>query len=687
MKQLINSEIHKMSFPVLPNNFDKIYRKSFSQNPVPSFVSQESLDALRLANQYYTNIAQLTLDLSGKSLTTYHQCMVECIRNADNEKFHEETVFYKEDQLKIKTQRWREQARDAFNNVDFWQNLIAKVRSQQIKYKLLEIKKLWMRGQALAHVSNDGLSQICDAILPVFINYASICQLELKLNHRKFTPSFNKKIQHYLADLDGKIKDIHKLLCENMLLRLELMSDKHPGNTDIIFFIYKKLSELGFTERKDDVPYYIYHHLTTAQFVKFHEFILKYGTNEQIAQLLSCQWLKTNAEFVTHLNRNQILVIPKILLAYTKTFFSEFFNWPSFGEKLLSKHFILLSQLRLIQNVRSIPERLGDFYHEPNLQFLLATTSLLYQSYTCLENSKPRHIVLRYLFRSRIIFVSKFEHLLQQYHHQILTQKIAIAKVLAEQLKTRLIFELDVELLTSTKFRNDLSLFMQSIEQDLKHLKVDTTYGDWKRYTALFKKITDEELNFQTNATKSDVSPNATCADKASVIACQPQDNMLLNRTKHDVQNLALFTLSQTENFMNVLSQANSQLAQLKTTHSLRDLKTVFKPFVKAIFQNYLKMLIQCSSIQEAQSELAKIQANILFESLAPSYIRKRFNELQNLLSSSHWSIFLSKCHSMIVCLAEDEDRNCLVINLVQDITTQRDTKGNSRQGFKPNHT
>lgn len=669
-----------MRFPILTY----LPKTTFYNKDEISFISHETLASLRIANQYYQTLPQRFLGLSGKSLASYQQCMLLYADNRDSAKFHHTARQYQLDQDKLKLQRWREAQRKQLNEPLFWENLYQDNLNKQLKYKTSTLKNRWVKYQRLAHFSSSALLEIAQKILPLFENYSEMVRNELEYYRKNLSASFLRTAGVYLVNLNKEIQKERQELCENMLLRLQIISESGLAYFDEPILYFKlKLTAHNVNQYQKEMLSHISHQFKEQDFLKFHHYILKHGSNKQIDELFSCLWLQNNQDYLVRKNFDTALIIPKDLQHHIKdNMISRIFSGFNFFKSILQKNFVLLSQIRLLDNMPKSNFNLQNFDLESNWQYLQSITQTIIKQYNYIDEKIPKSFFARFFLKDRLRFLNDWKIFLRQQHHKVFQKKIAYANSVSEQIKTRILFNLDNSLLTSSHFSEDLQNFINDMQNDINHLDMNKeSSSTWEQSLQLFNCVINKNFsNLELPTTKDSHAINDAHEQTQNYAAQEEkQENIFAMKDfseykslPNEIQEILIRAGSDLkppkyESFSLLLNQLNDALTNTKSEDCFN--KKNIKPFISNIFLNYLKIATEFLSFEELLQFHETSKINLFFESFAPAYIRKRFIDLNKSCNRTDWVIFQTKCHATMASLDDPKMQSCLIDKLILSIS------------------
>jgi hypothetical protein len=482
-------KIMKMRFP-LPIGFTISPNKKLSSSKKDwQCFSEESIKSLTDANLIYEKIPEQTLGLT-KSTSKYKQAMKENCESADSATFHENVKLYGSEQMKYKVHKWHVESRKRLNEKQKWLEFEQCIKSTNINVeKLKNLENFWGKQQQFSHYTSLGLFKIINDVLPIFENYLEFTTIELKMNKSALGKRVYNKINEYLQNLAREITNEKKQLCEAILARLEVASAmRDPSFDDVTWFVTRELKSLNALEHNFQLQ------LPRGDMVEFfdffHNYIRQYGNEVQNLRLSNLSWLKNDDNYIVK-GEPSYQLIPKSLISL----FPENLQFPNniwpgtaFRFYFLQPYFGLVTQLRFLSE-HSEPFELKKFIDHPRWRQLTALNEKLSLEEEKASKKMPKNIITRFIKQKKLLFLQAWKKYLNDNRKRVLELKISYAKRVADQLKTRLEFNLDSELLSSQNFKNDLIILIDNIDRDMTLLQyVDNDcFPDWQSCRKLVK--------------------------------------------------------------------------------------------------------------------------------------------------------------------------------------------------------
>jgi hypothetical protein len=433
--------------------------------------SEKSIKALTDANLIYEKIPEQTLGLT-KSTFEHKQAMKENCKSVDYSTFHESVKLYRSEQMKIKVHKWHVESRKRLNENWRWIEFEQCIKSTNLNViinleKLKNLEDFWGKQQQFSHYTSLGLYKIINEVLPIFENYLEFTEIELKVKKAGIDKIVRNQINEYLQELVKEISNEKKQLCETILARLEVASAmRDPSFDDVTWFVTRELKSLNVLNqdfqlqlpRRDMVEFFDF----------FHNFIRQYGNEEQNLRLSKLNWLKNDDNYIVKEEPSYQLIPKSLISLFPENL--QFPNniWPgtSFRFYFLQPYFGLVTQLRFLSE-HSESFELKKFIDHPKWRQLTALSEKLSLEENEASKKMPKNIIIRFIKHKKLLFLQGWKKYLNDNRKRVLELKISYAKRVVNQLKTRLEFNLDSELLSSLNFKKDLRILIDNIDQDM----------------------------------------------------------------------------------------------------------------------------------------------------------------------------------------------------------------------------
>lgn len=600
--------------------------------------TKQAHDTLAEANQIYRNLPAHHLGIS-KDLRAHKNALINAVNNPSSVKFRRHLNNYQRDVASIK------------QHVDYLKQqhkitiALNKLEVSRTKFDLLRMRKWWLQNNKTSHLSSEAIVCAIQIILPVFENFYRLAETELRGNKHKLSSTVRFEFESYMNQLQQAIRYEQWLLCEAMLGRLEVASQKKDLEYDDI--TYSILEEMNnHFEPKDYQPR---SGLKPEFFVLFHQYLAKNGNEKQRMRIKRLIWFN-NPNYKAEYIDNMLIIVPKNLMQFgvpTKTSFLSYFSyWHHFRKDFYQKNFHFLAQMALLDNNQYLSsEKLEQLIKGKTWQQLLKMEqeSLTLKAKVQL---KAKSWLLRIFSPQQYAFFKKWLQCIDQGQQIIDVQKLNYAWRLAEQLKTRYTFEIDQGLLHSNQTKITLKELIISIENSSERFD-NAELSRWHEIKSTFEcilKLSNHQQQNQIEARELASSPlKSTRVILSSLQAEVRQLTREKTSVKTDYQSIVKFLIKE-EVFDLANPQLNFYLSELEVNILDPDLSIMeLQQFWQMFFTTYLKT---CLSKDSNDQQLLKINDFIL--RLAPDLIRQRVSMLETNRQAQNKFLYNTRCQALL---------------------------------------
>lgn len=435
-------------------------------------ISEQSLQSLAALNKLIENIG---LYFRGKRRKEEHcQRLQQNITQLNSAEFRANLDNYRKecDYLKIYRANMALKNLLATNIWEKWEQLGSKTQLNQLKM-------FWQRNSETNHLSYEALLVIKEDILPTLEHFNQLCVLERKYHRGSLPKKVSELLKAYQKEVRAYINSLRNQVCDAMLVRLQVISKSNNiYQGDVNFYLVNRLSHLGINlseaiNRK-------YKILTQQQFVTFHHYVNQYGTQQQKISLRRLPWFENDQQFSVSESCGQLTIMPSIPPIKNRAFsllpwLEKFFDWFNGEQNYFDTKFHLLAQIRLQEKNNhieqcSLESLLTDDYWRRLTLFendLLAEQSKLdiFISSSWNETFHPS------LYASSVAF----KKCVQKALIRNIENKIAYTELLAQQLRTRLVFDLETNLMSSGNLKEFVAAIIKDIENALIKIRPENS--------------------------------------------------------------------------------------------------------------------------------------------------------------------------------------------------------------------
>lgn len=655
--------------------------KKINQNENFGFKSLSS-DAFKIlinANQQFIHAPKIFCGLSGKNQDQFKMDLVDAIRQLDPKKFKELAGLYRKDIKKQENQKWYDQQQKNLSPLIFWNGLLTKV-GKELRSRISQIKNKWQTQKEYAHYNSLALKYVAEKILPIFEQYVELAHLELHHNGNRLPKKISKSFSKYLVQLQNDIDYEKQKICWAMLGRLEVASKK--GNLsaeDVTVEVVDALKEVGVIQADAQFPE-ARSNLTSECFEFFHSYAIAHGKKSLKNRIKHLTWFRENANFITLEPLNQMLLVPKVLASFVPekpSRFSLLLSGVRFRYQFLRDQLALMSRLRLLDKHSLVMNSLLEADNHPSLKAINDLEKTLFGEYHKSANFKPS--IIQHLFqRQTCDFMRGWHHFLQAQLRVVLDKKLQFLSRVTDQIKTRLDFELDTELLNSNSFKQFTKSLIDNIECVIKKLSIDASMlPEYQSSKELISRVLNHDIRRQSN-TIHDISEQQAfkvCSDLSQNQKINlPQNNDInneLNKAKQFLEDIKvdILFLENNPDFTFKLEEYSKLVKQYQD----KKLKSLFNRVMHACFTVILEEYIGWKE-EECNQNLPRFKGveNVLL-TIAPKSIRTRMSSLCDLASKDQWFLWQLKCQSYLKGLDVD-------FNSKKDISASSESSDSLKQ-------
>jgi hypothetical protein len=597
--------------------------------------STKSLRLLQEANEHRQKIAQLTMPLSLRSLDQHRKKLVNAIQKQDSQTFKHYLNEYLLDQKNyqqhdhyLKTARWL--------NSDVWQGW--EIAQDQHKRQIKKLHKFWQQNQHTNHFTSDAIYIAAHHTLAVFENFHQLATVEIKSYAAKLTPPLYHKLKQHLVKMADEIRSEQILLCDAMLSRLTVASSY--GNLqadDVTEFVIKNLQRVGIDSHGDIDG--ARNDLRPDIFRYFHHFICTKGTLAQNKKLAKLNWFVPNEHYYTQKVDNGLIVVPqkfkKFRIPTTTSKFDWLFKWQNFRANFFKNKFYQIAAIRLLDKDAMSHQGLIDLLQGSKLQQLNSLESELCDEVRQAKNTTDS-FWLRIFHPAKQEFMQLWQAYAEQALETVLDCKIQHCALLAEQLRTRCVLGLDLELVTALETKEKIKKIIDGIETLLIRCnRSPDYYPSWSRSKlVLYEAIRKTSVKNAGSCSSSSVTimthlQNANRVNDTQVNVLEKMRDVLKNILVQDY-----FDPSLTD-FVVYVSELNALAQQVQ--HPSEELSV----FWRQMFVSYVKTSLICSDHPNMITllQLIKNHANSSIQYSAASLMQCK---------NSGGSLYQMKCRALL---------------------------------------
>lgn len=446
-------------------------------------ISDQTFQSLTAINEFLENIG---LYFSGKRRKEEHcQRLKQNITILNAAEFKENLDNYRKECDYLKSYR----ANIALKNLltttiwNKWEQLSSKTQINQLQM-------FWKKNSETNHLSHEALLIIAQDILPFFEQFYQLTVIERKYYQASLPKKVIESLKTYQQEVRAYIDSLKRQICDAMLARLQVISKSNNiYQGDVNFYVIARLGHLGvnLTEpinRK-------YKILSQSHFVSFHRYISQQGSPQQKTMLYRLPWFENDGEFLFSESNGQLMIMPSATPIKNKIFsllpwIEKFFDWLSDKQNFFYSKFHLLAQIRLQEKNHHIEQcSLENLLNEDNWRRLNLFENTLLAEHSSLEmylSSFWNQVFHPTLYASLIAF----KRCVLKALGRNLENKMAYAELLAEQLRTRLVFDLEAALMSLNSLKEFVKAIIKDIENALTKTRLEkSVLNRWERTKCL----------------------------------------------------------------------------------------------------------------------------------------------------------------------------------------------------------
>lgn len=614
--------------------------------------SIKSFNILKEANIEYEKIPKLFLNSTGRNANQYKKYLQKAILNIQPQEFHKYLSDLKKDQNCQLVQKWYLDQQQLLNSPRYWQNLYNNKQLQRLKFH--GFQKMWEKSSKLSHYTSEAIVVSATKIIPVFENFCELGLLEINVYKKKLPKHLYCKFKNYLEQLQNEVTREKSILCEAMLARLKIAEKNHQMTfDDITYFILEKTSQLKLKELP--LTFKPRHGLNLECYSFFIQFILQQGSAEHEKKIKKMFWCKEDDSFNVVFHANKLHIIPShiplsLVPRASSLFIKSFFVGHNMRANFFHERVQLMIQIRYLYGRKhnySLDLNLileGDIWKK-----IISFEGKLNQEYSVANDFLNRR--WNRMFRAKTgKFLEGWKSCILQTRQKILQHKIKYAFDFSEQLKTRMAFNLDENILLSPLIKMRIQEIMQDINASLQTISLGKE--DINQLHAI-KNVFDRVLKYKTYNEPSDSKKNHTRLSKFT------QDSQKIT------QQLTAQEKSIHQKIHTIMAEiiASKRFVLNETTSAeLENLENLLPLYKKEDYDNsllfwsnfFVAFLATCLEITEYNNVLDKIQVFILKH--APSYLSEKVSSIEEARKQNNTFLFQTKCRAMLFSLEGGEE-------------------------------
>lgn len=622
----------------------------------------KSLATFTEVNETYLKIPNCYLNTSGKNIEQFRKLLHKDIKKSNAKAFRSHLQEFRADCQHYKLQDQYIKKQELLNST-IWEQW-EKERFIH-RMKLIKLKKLWEKNSSTSHFPSESLYVSAIGVLPIFEYFQQLATEEIKLYKKKLLPLTQMQLKKYLHILSEEIKQERFKLCDAMLSRLEIAGlYRDCSFADVTNYILQELKKLDLPI---DVIPHVRHDLSENLFRYFHQYIHTNGSLAQQSKFKKLSWLKKDNSFSVQQIDDEIVIVPNEMKQFhipqrSKSHFKWFYHWHNFRAEFFKNHFYLLVNIRLLKEPHYLPAmNMAELLQGKSWQKLNKLEQELFQ-----ENQQVIKILSSWrnklFFRTTQRFYTHWQIFTLNSWSQLLQQKINYASLLAEQLRTRLLLELEEEIIDSENTKEMLLAIIASIENTLTSLKLPAPQ-QWLS----IKKIFNQSLDYSSKKTP-DVIANASAASNLEFFNT---DKILFRLTK-EIEPANLYNQNNALNhgliediersFQLLIKNDAFNIKQSNFGHLLAELKKKIDLCQASVnpcdldafwFKFFVYYLNTCLS-NENQNALAEVL--FLINTLGPNNIKDRANILEQYRATQSSFLYQTRCRALLFSFKENRD-------------------------------
>lgn len=251
---------------------------------------------------------------------------------------------------------WYQRMRQCFGEQEFWKKLSGSKKNVE------SFKKIWETYSPLANVTSLTLKKIASELLPFVINYYSVAGNEAKRRKSVLPQRLKQQFQQYITSTKGEISDYHKILIDNMLIRLVIAAA--GGNwkaDDVLRFVAKGLGQQGLLSSEQKPQFNADEGLGHETFSFFVDYISQHGSPKQRSMLEETAWFQEDSNYRKISRRKYFFLVPEELAALTPRFYlsSTLFSHRYFRHQFFLSKKWLVCRLKTLNTHTKVPKRMS----------------------------------------------------------------------------------------------------------------------------------------------------------------------------------------------------------------------------------------------------------------------------------------------------------------------------------------
>lgn len=510
-------------------------------NSLPSHVKFKSINSSTLAklNALRNFQDQLGLLYQGKrSHAEHRKHLVKSLEELNSKKFKVDLNLYRAECDYLKTYLSNATLKKTLET-NVWDKWLITCKN---KIALRQLRNFWDRCQSTNHLSLEALRITVEDILPTYESFYQLGLLELRIYKNKLAYTEYQSLKSYFHLVNEYIQAEKETTCNAMLSRLEVLSvSKNIYCSDVNNFLVDSLNELGIhlegVARKSPKK------LSQFYFELFHNYVTKNGNAEHKDQLHNFIWFAQNSHFETVIIGHQPVIKAASTLANNSS--NSWSNWMTSlashfnNENIFWKEkFYLLAQIRLQTftktNSMTLIELLDNRKWQHLNEFSVVLLAELNQVNTNLASR------WRKFFGYQIQCNKALHACLEDALEKNLEIRIQWACLLAEQLRTRLVFDLDKKSVFTKCVFEQVSHILNEIDTFKKKIRfshyLHTRWVEAKSILEIFCSNND----FDSNKPK-----NYLVVENTNILS---QNDFLIRNQSHHVHEVKMIYTSLTKN-------------------------------------------------------------------------------------------------------------------------------------------
>lgn len=433
--------------------------------------SEASRQILEEANTEYQKINHQCLNLSGKDLAQHRLKLFKSLKQVNVKKFRKNVQAYLADCQEYKNQTFYLNTQQTLNT-DIWQQW---QKDNTISQKIALLQSDWVDIKNTSHYVSESLFIITSVILPLFDAFHKLAIQELNQNRASISQIAVQNIEKYLTSLQKELEQQRLMMVEAMYARLSIAAQSNDiCYDDVTHNMLQELKILGViniecTPRRG---------LTQNLFQYFHQYVHKYGNALHKNKLKDLPWLKENADYVSQNIDKNFCIIPREMSSFeipshTKKYFPFFYSAHNFKANFFKDNFYLIAQLRLLSQKNVTQNKtLAELLRGEILEDFDQLEQKLY------ANAKPHKKFVgawynRIFRKNQCHFLNVWCDYMSKSIVDVASIKISWGIAIAKQLQTRLVFELDEEVIASNVTKMLINKLVASVDQSILNSSIN----------------------------------------------------------------------------------------------------------------------------------------------------------------------------------------------------------------------